>query len=46
MEQREYLIGSAADIMGVSSDTLRFYEKIGLLKTICNSLINNNLIYF
>ena len=27
MEQREYLIGSAADIMGVSSDTLRFYEK-------------------
>ena len=33
MEQREYLIGSAADIMGVSSDTLRFYEKIGLLKT-------------
>ena len=33
MEQREYLIGSAANIMGVSSDTLRFYEKIGLLKT-------------
>lgn len=31
MEQRKYLIGEIADMLGVSSDTLRHYEKKGIL---------------
>lgn len=27
MEERKYLIGEIADMQGVSSDTLRHYEK-------------------
>lgn len=31
MEERKYLIGKIADMLGVSSDTLRHYEKKGIL---------------
>lgn len=29
IKQREYLIGDMSEIVGVSRDTLRFYEKKG-----------------
>ena len=31
-KQREYLIGDMSEIVGVSRDTLRFYEKKGIIK--------------
>lgn len=31
MEKKEYLIGDVADMIGVSRDTLRYYEKKGIL---------------
>lgn len=31
MEKKEYLIGDVATLMGISRDTLRFYEKKGIL---------------
>lgn len=31
MEQKEYLIGEVSEIAGISRDTLRFYEKKGIL---------------
>ena len=31
MKQQEYLIGDIAAITGISRDTLRFYEKKGIL---------------
>lgn len=31
MEPKEYLIGEMSEILGVSTDTLRFYEKKGIL---------------
>lgn len=31
MNERKYLIGEIADMLGVSSDTLRHYEKKGIL---------------
>ncbi len=33
MEQQEYLIGDVADILGISRDTLRYYEKRGILSS-------------
>ena len=32
IKQREYLIGDMSEIVGVSRDTLRFYEKKGIIK--------------
>lgn len=32
MKQREYLIGDMSEIVGISRDTLRFYEKKGIIK--------------
>lgn len=31
MESKEYLIGKMSEVLGVSTDTLRFYEKKGIL---------------
>lgn len=31
MEKKEYLIGDVAEMMGISRDTLRFYEKRGII---------------
>ena len=33
IKQREYLIGDMSEIVGVSRDTLRFYEKKGIIKS-------------
>ncbi len=32
IKQREYLIGDMSEIVGVRPDTLRFYEKKGIIK--------------
>ena len=32
MKRREYLIGDMSEIVGISRDTLRFYEKKGIIK--------------
>ena len=32
VSERRYLIGEVSKIMGISKDTLRFWDKIGLLK--------------
>ena len=31
MKRREYLIGDMSEIVGISRDTLRFYEKKGII---------------
>ena len=33
MKRREYLIGDMSEIVGISRDTLRFYEKKGIIKS-------------
>ena len=33
MEQTKYLIGDVADLIGLSRDTLRYYEKRGILSS-------------
>ena len=35
MDERKYLVGEVSRITGISKDTLRFWDKIGLLKPKC-----------
>ena len=45
MDERKYLVGEVSRITGISKDTLRFWDKIGLLKPKCVDP-NNNYRYY
>ena len=32
MEEKKYLVGEVSRITGISNDTLRFYDKINLIR--------------